>query len=84
MRISIVGKRHVSRLHSKYRQAPRYVVIMKRSASSVSKATSKAKRRRPEVPEYHLTPSLRDKSGEIIWPAPNEQIESARKFIQEW
>ncbi|KAI1775095.1 DHH phosphoesterase [Hypoxylon cercidicola] len=56
---------------------------MKRSASSISKATSRAKKPRPEVPEYHLTPSVRDESGEAIWPAPRAQIELARKFILE-
>ncbi|TGJ85861.1 hypothetical protein E0Z10_g2938 [Xylaria hypoxylon] len=56
---------------------------MKRSVSSVSKTTSKAKRQRPQVPEYHLTPSLRDESGEAIWPAPRDQIERARNFIRE-
>lgn len=56
---------------------------MKRSASSVSKATPRAKKPRPEVPEYHLTPSIRDESGEIVWPAPRAQIQRAREFILE-
>ncbi|GAW10804.1 hypothetical protein ANO14919_001390 [Xylariales sp. No.14919] len=56
---------------------------MKRSASSVSKTTSKPKQQRPQLPEYHLTPSLRDESGEVIWPAPRDQIERARSFIRE-
>ncbi|KAK6957542.1 hypothetical protein Daesc_000329 [Daldinia eschscholtzii] len=55
---------------------------MKRSASTVSKTTSRAKKPRPEIPEYHLTPSVRDEeTGEIIWPAPKDQIERARNFI---
>ncbi|KAK7745113.1 hypothetical protein SLS62_009912 [Diatrype stigma] len=57
---------------------------MKRAASSASKAAPRAKKPRPEIPEYHSTPSLRDESGEIIWPAPKAQIEGARKFILEW
>ncbi|KAK9778587.1 putative DDH domain-containing protein [Seiridium cardinale] len=57
---------------------------MKRSApSSGSKAIPKAKKPRVEVPEYHLTLSLRDESGEIIWPAPTDQIEKARNIIKE-
>ncbi|KAI0404638.1 DHH family protein [Xylaria palmicola] len=56
---------------------------MKRSASSVSGTTSKAKRQRLQVPEYHLTPSLRDESGDAIWPAPKDQVENARRFIRE-
>ncbi|KAI0484843.1 DHH family protein [Xylariaceae sp. FL0804] len=56
---------------------------MKRSASSTAKSPSKAKKPRPEVPEYHSTPSVRDESGDIIWPAPKDQIENARDFIRQ-
>ncbi|KAI1760058.1 DHH phosphoesterase [Hypoxylon sp. FL1150] len=56
-------------------------IEMKRSASSISKATPRAKKSRTEVPEYHSTPSVKDESGEAIWPAPKAQIEQARKFI---
>ena len=44
----------------------------------------KAKRAKLVVPEYHLTPSQQDDSGEIIWPARKAQIERARKIIREW
>lgn len=37
-----------------------------------------------KLPEYHETPSKRDKDGEIIWPAPKDQMEAARNFIREW
>ncbi|KAI1802068.1 DHH phosphoesterase [Daldinia bambusicola] len=34
--------------------------------------------------EYHLTPSIKDEeTGEIVWPAPKDQIERARNFILE-
>ncbi|ORY64827.1 DHH family protein [Pseudomassariella vexata] len=56
---------------------------MKRSAPSDLKAAPKAKKPRPEVPEYHLIPSLGDNSGEVIWPAPQKQIDDARDFILE-
>ncbi|KAI1133219.1 DHH phosphoesterase [Nemania abortiva] len=68
---------------SRPRPAPHLRFIMKRAASSVSKTTPKAKRQRPQIPEYHLTPSLRDESGEAIWPAPRNQIEKARRLIRE-
>ncbi|EKG21059.1 Phosphoesterase RecJ-like protein [Macrophomina phaseolina MS6] len=55
---------------------------MKRAAPSSGKVASKAKKARPKIPEYHLTPSLKDDSGEIIWPAPKDQMERARNFIQ--
>ncbi|KAH9908501.1 DHH phosphoesterase [Xylariomycetidae sp. FL2044] len=59
---------------------------MKRSASSSvsgSRTSRAAKKPRPEVPEYHSTPSRRDENGEAIWPAPRRQIDGARKFILE-
>lgn len=56
---------------------------MKRIAPS-SRDTPKTKKRRVEVPDYHLTPSARDGNGEIIWPAPADQIDRARQFILEW
>lgn len=48
-----------------------------------TKGTSPAKRARPEVPEYHLTPSVKDEDGEIQWPAPKAQIQRAREIIVE-
>jgi hypothetical protein len=58
---------------------------MKRGAPAASpKAGPKSKKPRVEVPEYHLTPSLRDEHGEAIWPAPKDQIEKARSIIKEW
>lgn len=36
------------------------------------------------VPDYHLTPSRQDESGEVVWPARAEQIEQARSIIREW
>ncbi|OJD36571.1 dhh family protein [Diplodia corticola] len=57
---------------------------MKRSASaSGSKAAPRTKKARPEVPDYHLTPSRKDDAGEIVWPAPKDQIEEAKDFIRE-
>ncbi|KAI1081771.1 DHH family protein [Whalleya microplaca] len=56
---------------------------MKRSASSISKATPRVKKPGLQIPEYHLTPSVRDEAGEIIWPAPRKQIDRAREFILE-
>lgn len=55
---------------------------MKRSAPA-SKDKQRTKKAKPEVPEYHLTPSLTDESGNIIWPAPRSQIDRAKKFIQD-
>jgi len=41
-----------------------------------------AKKARPEVPEYHLTPSVKDEDGDIIWPAPKDQMSRARDIIK--
>lgn len=46
--------------------------------------TPAPKRARPAVPEYHATPSVRNDQGDIVWPAPAEQIQQARNIILEW
>ncbi|KAL3959611.1 hypothetical protein ACCO45_004728 [Purpureocillium lilacinum] len=56
---------------------------MKRQASSAPAAPSRSKKPRPQVPDYHLTPSRRNGDGSAIWPAPEDQIERAREFILE-
>ncbi|KAI1491571.1 DHH family protein [Biscogniauxia mediterranea] len=65
---------------------------MKRLASTATKAKPtpaptpppKAKRPKLEIPAYHLTPSAVDpETGEIIWPAPRDQMSRARDFILE-
>lgn len=44
----------------------------------------KSKKPKVEIPEYHLAVSRRTDDGEIIWPAPKDQIERARTIIKEW
>lgn len=56
---------------------------LKRSSGTAG-MESRAKKRRIELPEYHATPSIRTDSGEIVWPAPEDQIEAARNMILEW
>jgi hypothetical protein len=56
---------------------------MKRAATS-AKESPKGKKQRIQVPEYHLTPTLKDLSGEEIWPAPRDQMAAARAMILEW
>ena len=53
---------------------------MKRSQPP-TKEKSSAKRARPTVPDYHLTPPAKESDGSIQWPAPSSQIEIARQFI---
>jgi len=43
-----------------------------------------SKRLKAQGSDYHMTPSKRDGHGQIIWPAPKEQIERARGIIKEW
>lgn len=57
---------------------------MKRKESPSATSSPAKKRARPEVPEYHLTPSKKDENGEIVWPAPKDQMERAREIIMEW
>ncbi|PSN60224.1 DHH phosphoesterase [Corynespora cassiicola Philippines] len=54
----------------------------KRKAAQESPG-SKSKKRKIEVPEYHLTASRADNAGEVVWPAPAAQIERAREIIRE-
>lgn len=56
---------------------------MKRAVPS-SPRGPKAKKQKVAIPEYHLAPAARNSDGEIIWPAPTDQIERARGFILEW
>ncbi|KAK3058034.1 hypothetical protein LTR09_001111 [Extremus antarcticus] len=53
---------------------------MKRSKPPTS-AESKAKKSRPNLPEYHATPSVKEEDGSIRWPAPELQIKTAQAFI---
>ena len=57
---------------------------MKRKAPPVNRAASSAKKRRPDVPKYHLTPSVLEADGAVQWPAPRSQMESARRMIIDW
>ncbi|WAO96528.1 Hypothetical protein NCS54_01420400 [Fusarium falciforme] len=90
LRRTLTVPRTLSFLHSNsIFSGPFYcrVQAMKRTASSTTRRP-KTKRRRAsspgtKLPEYHLTPSLRDEKGEIIWPAPKSKLEAARSFIHE-
>ena len=54
---------------------------MKRKAPSTP--TKPVKKTKPDVPEYHAATPTRDSGGEIIWPAPQDQIRTATEFIIE-
>ncbi|OLN96251.1 hypothetical protein CCHL11_04434 [Colletotrichum chlorophyti] len=58
---------------------------MKRTAAaaSLTSGAKSTKRPKPSVPEYHLTPSVRNEDGDIVWPAPEDKMEAARDFIRE-
>lgn len=53
---------------------------MKRRHASAAESPP-AKKKRPDLPEYHLTPMLRDDDGDAIWPAPKDQLEQAKRII---
>ncbi|KAL7777299.1 hypothetical protein CFE70_007722 [Pyrenophora teres f. teres 0-1] len=55
---------------------------LKRKAEKGS-SPSKPKKSKTMLPAYHLTPSRRDDSGEVVWPARKEQIDRARQIIKE-
>lgn len=56
---------------------------MKRK-QDLTNGAPKPKKARIEVPEYHLTPSIKEEDGSIQWPAPSHQIEKARDTILKW
>lgn len=57
---------------------------MKRKAIESSPELPKnAKKAREELPQYHLTPSIKDEDGAAVWPAPNVDIQNARRIILE-
>jgi hypothetical protein len=49
-----------------------------------SRGMKKVAKARPKVPDYCDAEPRRDDGGEIIWPAPEADIEQARAFITEW
>lgn len=51
---------------------------MKRSANGKPKTTKP----KPQLPDYTDAEPLKDEAGEVIWPAPAEDIEKARDFIR--
>ncbi|KAF2121236.1 hypothetical protein BDV96DRAFT_484033 [Lophiotrema nucula] len=55
---------------------------LKRKAPN-TRSPIKAKKQKVIIPEYHLAPSRRDDAGEIVWPAPTDQIDLARGRIKE-
>ena len=60
-----------------------YASNMKRKASP-TKSESPPKKPKAEIPEYHLSPSVREEDGSIRWPAPKAQIAKARQMILDW
>ena len=56
---------------------------MKRKAAATN-GPSQTKKARPDVPEYHTTPSIKDEHGDDVWPAPKDQMKRARDIILEW
>lgn len=56
---------------------------MKRKEAPSSER-SPAKKPKPQVPEYHETPSVKEEDGSIQWPAPKYQMEKAREIIFKW
>ena len=60
-----------------------YAKNMKRKASP-SRVKSPPKKAKADIPEYHLSPSVREEDGSIQWPAPRAQIEKARQMILDW
>lgn len=74
-RLAILPAQHSTRYFAMKRTA---------TAASLTSGAKSTKKPRPAVPEYHLTPSVRNEDGSIVWPAPEDKMEAARSFIREW
>lgn len=70
-------------IYQRFYEARAMASSLKRKAEKPA-SPSKAKKAKIVIPEYHLTPSRQNESGEIIWPARENQIERAREIIKEW
>ncbi|KAK3116007.1 hypothetical protein LTR53_004067 [Teratosphaeriaceae sp. CCFEE 6253] len=57
-------------------------MALKRKEPPVN-AQTPAKKPRPELPEYHSTPSIVEDDGSMRWPAPQSQLDRARAIIKE-
>ncbi|KAH4007246.1 hypothetical protein HBI56_215930 [Parastagonospora nodorum] len=62
-----------------------FTAKMSPAKRKAEQSVSPPKTKKPKivVPEYHLTPSRQDESGENVWPARAEQIDRAREIIKE-
>lgn len=69
-------------LHAPRRLCGLPLEMKRKEAPTTTK--SPAKKPRPEVPDYHLTPSVKEDDGSIQWPAPRAQMGRAREIIVEW
>lgn len=54
---------------------------MKRKASNSPEPTS---RKELKPSDYCDVPCVRDEDGNEVWPAPDEHMNAARKFLREW
>lgn len=55
-------------------------IKMKRKATDKADSASK----RVKEADYCDTPVVKDEHDDIVWPAPQAQIDAARGFIREW
>jgi len=74
---SVKDVSRVSSLHLVYSQ--RQASTMKRKLDQQS-----ATKPKPNELPYHLTPPVKDEDGDIIWPAPKDQMQGARDIILAW
>jgi len=81
---SIVRRQEATTILGTSRQFCHFHRTMKRKEAPTTKANSPAKKPKPEVPKYHLTPSVKEEDGSIQWPAPRAQMDRAREIVTEW
>ena len=78
---------HTPISHGRARAEQCFVTAMKRTngfASAVKQKKVKPTQPKPKEPDYCDVEPLRNDAGDIVWPAPENDIESALEFIKEW
>lgn len=83
LRVSSSRASFISNRHSLYATSTTQQQMKRKEPSSTAQASSAKRRTRVEVPDYHLTPPVRDDTG-IVWPAPEAQMKQARDIILDW
>lgn len=83
-RIDLGNTRQYSRTTRLAFGAARIVWAKMKRKAPPTKAAPPSKKSRPQLPDYHLSPQVKDEGGHAVWPAPKDSLKLARDLIVEW